>query len=237
MDEFHFYADPDRGWAWQVPLLALPNVQFLLMSATLGDISDIAHSLEQRTGRTVDSITDAPRPVPLTYRFVDTSLEGTVELSLRNGEAPIYVVHFAQDAALTSAQALASYGVSTKEQREAIKEAIKGTRFTTGFGKTLKRLLGCGVGVHHAGMLPRYRLLVEKLAQQGLLPVICGTDTLGVGINVPIHTVLFTALSKFDGKRMRHLNAREFHQVAGRAGRSGFDDEVTGSVISPFRDL
>ena len=194
MDEFHFYADPDRGWAWQVPLLALPNVQFLLMSATLGDISDIAHSLEQRTGRTVDSITDAPRPVPLTYRFVDTSLEGTVELSLRNGEAPIYVVHFAQDAALTSAQALASYGVSTKEQREVIKEAIKGTRFTTGFGKTLKRLLGCGVGVHHAGMLPRYRLLVEKLAQQGLLPVICGTDTLGVGINVPIHTVLFTAL-------------------------------------------
>lgn len=235
MDEFHFYADPDRGWAWQVPLLALPNVQFLLMSATLGDISDIAHSLEQRTGRTVDSVTDAPRPVPLTYRFVDTSLEGTVELSLRNGEAPIYVVHFAQDAALTSAQALASYGVSTKEQREAIKEAIKGTRFTTGFGKTLKRLLGCGVGVHHAGMLPRYRLLVEKLAQQGLLPVICGTDTLGVGINVPIHTVLFTALSKFDGKRMRHLNAREFHQVAGRAGRSGFDDEgVVLAEATPY---
>ena len=230
MDEFHFYADRDRGWAWQVPLLALPNTQFLLMSATLGDVDDIAKSLEGRTGRAVDRVLDAERPVPLEYRFVDTALEGTVELAIRNGEAPVYIVHFSQDAALKSAQALASYGVSSKEQREAIKEAIKGTRFTTGFGKTLRRLLGCGVGVHHAGMLPRYRLLVEKLAQQGLLPVICGTDTLGVGINVPIHTVLLTALSKFDGHRMRHLNAREFHQIAGRAGRSGFDTE--GLVVA-----
>ena len=230
MDEFHFYADRDRGWAWQVPLLALPNTQFLLMSATLGDVDDIADSLEGRTGRAVDRVLDAERPVPLEYRFVDTTLEGTVELAIRNGEAPVYIVHFSQDAALKSAQALASYGVSSKEQREAIKQAIKGTRFTTGFGKTLRRLLGCGVGVHHAGMLPRYRLLVEKLAQQGLLPVICGTDTLGVGINVPIHTVLLTALSKFDGRRMRHLNAREFHQIAGRAGRSGFDTE--GLVVA-----
>ena len=231
MDEFHFYADPDRGWAWQVPLLTLPNTQFLLMSATLGDTSTIAAALSEHTGgRTVDTIADAPRPVPLSYEFVDTALEGTVELALRNGEAPLYIVHFSQDAALASAQSLASYGVSTKEQREAVKDAIKGTRFTTTFGKTLQRLLGCGVGVHHAGMLPRYRLLVEKLAQQGLLPVICGTDTLGVGINVPIHTVVLTALSKFDGRRMRHLNAREFHQIVGRAGRAGFDTE--GHVIA-----
>ena len=231
MDEFHFYADPDRGWAWQVPLLTLPHTQFLLMSATLGDTSTIAAALSEHTGgRTVDTIADAPRPVPLSYEFVDTALEGTVELALRAGEAPLYIVHFSQDAALASAQSLASYGVSTKEQREAIKEAIKGTRFTTTFGKTLQRLLGCGVGVHHAGMLPRYRLLVEKLAQQGLLPVICGTDTLGVGINVPIHTVVLTALSKFDGRRMRHLNAREFHQIVGRAGRAGFDTE--GHVIA-----
>ena len=231
MDEFHFYADPDRGWAWQVPLLTLPHAQFLLMSATLGDTTAIAGALSEHTGgRTVDTIADAPRPVPLSYEFVDTALEGTVELALRAGEVPLYIVHFSQDAALASAQSLASYGVSTKEQRDAVKLAIKGTRFTTTFGKTLQRLLGCGVGVHHAGMLPRYRLLVERLAQQGLLPVICGTDTLGVGINVPIHTVVLTALSKFDGRRMRHLNAREFHQIVGRAGRAGFDTE--GHVIA-----
>lgn len=230
MDEFHFYADRDRGWAWQVPLLALPHTQFLLMSATLGDVTDIASALEEHTGRTVDQVLDAPRPVPLSYEFVETPLEGTVELALRDGDAPLYIVHFSQEAALKSAQALSSYGVSSKGQREALKDAVKGARFTTTFGKTLKRLILTGVGVHHAGMLPRYRLLVEKLAQQGLLPVICGTDTLGVGINVPIHTVLLTQLTKFDGRRMRRLNAREFHQIAGRAGRAGFDTE--GRVIA-----
>ena len=195
MDEFHFYADVDRGWAWQVPLLELTNTGFLLMSATLGDTSAIAAHVEERSGRTVEVIANAPRPVPLSFEYTDTALEGTVELALREGDAPIYIVHFSQDAALNSAQALASYGVASKEQRAAIKDACKGTSFNTAFGKILQRLLGCGVGVHHAGMLPRYRLLVEKLAQEGLLPVICGTDTLGVGINVPIHTVLLTALT------------------------------------------
>lgn len=230
MDEFHFFSDPDRGWAWQVPLLTLPHTQFMLMSATLGDMTAISQALERHTGRDVETIADAPRPVPLSYEYVKTGLEGTVELALRQGDSPLYIVHFSQDAALASARALASYGVATKEQREAIKEAIKGGRFTTAFGKTLKHLISCGVGLHHAGLLPRYRLLVEKLAQQGLLPVICGTDTLGVGINVPIHTVLLTGLTKFDGYKQRRLRSREFHQIAGRAGRSGFDTE--GVVIA-----
>ena len=230
MDEFHFFADPDRGWAWQVPLLTLPHTQFMLMSATLGDVSAIAASLREHTDSDVDLVVDAPRPVPLSYDYVKTPLEGTVELAMRNNEAPLYIVHFSQDAALSTAQSLANFGIATKEQREQIKEMARGTPFTTAFGKILKRLLSCGVGVHHAGMLPRYRLLVEKLAQQGLLPVICGTDTLGVGINVPIHTVVLTALTKFDGYKMRRLRAREFHQIAGRAGRSGFDTE--GMVIA-----
>lgn len=230
MDEFHFFSDPDRGWAWQVPLLTLPHAQFLLMSATLGDMSAIAATLTRTTGRDLELIADAPRPVPLSYEYVKTPLEATVELALRQGDSPLYIVHFSQDAALASARALASYGVTSKGQREAIKDAVKGERFTTAFGKTLKHLISSGVGLHHAGMLPRYRLLVEKLAQQGLLPVICGTDTLGVGINVPIHTVLLTGLTKFDGYKQRRLRSREFHQIAGRAGRSGFDTE--GVVIA-----
>ena len=237
MDEFHYYGDYDRGWAWQVPLLTLPHAQFLLMSATLGDMGEVADSLKARTGRDVDLITDAPRPVPLSYEYVETPLESTVELALRKGEAPLYIVHFSQDAALSSASALASYGVTTKEQRDELREALKGSRFTTAFGKTLKRLLASGVGVHHAGMLPRYRLLVEKLAQQGLLPVICGTDTLGVGINVPIHTVVLTALTKYDGHKTRRLRAREFHQIVGRAGRAGFDEEGLVIAEAPEHDI
>ena len=229
-DEFHFFADPDRGKAWQIPLLCLPQARFLLMSATLGNMDDICELLEKQTGRQVDQITDTERPVPLSYRYELNPLETTVELALRNGEGPLYLVHFSQVAALNTAQALSSYGVTSKEQRKAIQEACRGTHFSTAFGKTLKRLLASGVGVHHAGMLPRYRLLVEKLAQQGLLPVICGTDTLGVGINVPIHSVVLTQLTKFDGTRMRKLRAREFHQIAGRAGRMGFDTE--GLVIA-----
>lgn len=236
-DEFHYFSDFDRGWAWQVPLLTLPKTQFLLMSATLGDVDEIAATLQRQTGNTVSRVMNAPRPVPLSYEYVKTPIEATVELALRAGEGPMYLVHFSQDAALSTASALASYGVATKAQREAVKEAMKGTAFTTAFGKTLKRLLGFGVGVHHAGMLPRYRLLVEKLAQQGLLPVICGTDTLGVGINVPIHTVVFTQLTKFDGYKMRRLRSREFHQIAGRAGRSGFDSEGRVLAEAPEHEI
>ena len=230
MDEFHYYADPERGWAWQVPLLLLPRVQFLLMSATLGDVTDLAADLERRTGREVARVTGVERPVPLHYRYVMTPVHETVEELLQEGLAPVYIVHFSQAAAVERAQALSSARVASREQRDAIAEAIGGFRFSAGFGATLSRLVRAGIGVHHAGMLPKYRRLVEQLAQRGLLRVICGTDTLGVGINVPIRTVLLTGLTKFDGTRMRQLTAREFHQVAGRAGRAGYD--TAGEVVA-----
>ena len=233
MDEFHYYGDPDRGWAWQVPLLLLPNAQFLLMSATLGDVSAISADLERRTGRPVAHIAGAERPVPLDFSYARRPVHEVLEGLLENGEAPVYIVHFSQAAALERAQALSSVKITTREQRDAIAETIGGFRFTTGFGKTLSRLVRAGIGVHHAGMLPRYRRLVETLAQRGLLRVICGTDTLGVGINVPIRTVMITSLSKYDGTKMRQLSAREFHQIAGRAGRAGFDTHGSVVVMAP----
>ena len=230
MDEFHFYGDADRGWAWQVPLLVLERAQFLLMSATLGDVTTIADDLSRRTGRPTARVTGVSRPVPLSYEYVLTPVQETVERLLEEGKAPVYIVHFAQAAALERAQALMSVKVASRERRDEIAEAIAGFRFSAGFGQTLSRLIRAGIGVHHAGMLPKYRRLVEQLAQRGLLPVICGTDTLGVGINVPIRSVLLTGLTKFDGSRMRQLSAREFHQIAGRAGRAGYDTE--GDVVA-----
>jgi superfamily II RNA helicase len=229
MDEFHFYADPDRGWAWQVPLIELTSAQFLLMSATLGDVTRFEQDLARRTGRPTTVVRSAARPVPLLFSYVLTPLHETLEELLGTRQAPVYIVHFTQAAAVEQAQALMSINVCTREEKDAIAEMIGNFRFTAGFGKTLSRLVRHGIGVHHAGMLPRYRRLVETLAQAGLLKVICGTDTLGVGINVPIRTVLFTALSKYDGTKSRHLQAREFHQIAGRAGRAGFD--TTGYVV------
>lgn len=235
MDEFHYFGDKDRGWAWQVPLLVLKDTQFLLMSATLGDTTTLAQKLKSLTHRDVSTITNAPRPVPLSYSYSTLSLEASVELIMQQRGVPAYIVCFAQSEAQKSAAALASFGISNKAEREEIKKELAGFNFSTAYGKELKRLLLCGVGVHHAGMLPRYRLLVERLAQKGLLPVICGTDTLGVGINVPIHTVVLRALAKYDGRRMRILNSREFHQITGRAGRSGFDTKgVVVSLATPY---
>ncbi|WP_017974277.1 DEAD/DEAH box helicase [Actinopolyspora halophila] len=233
MDEFHFYAEPQRGWAWQVPMLELPQAQFVLMSATLGDVTGFKQDLTRRTGRETSVVSSAERPVPLTFRYAMTPLHETIEELLGGNQAPIYVVYFNQASAVEQAQALVSMNVASRAERDAISEKLGGFRFTAGFGKTLSRLIRHGIGVHHAGMLPRYRRLVEQLAQAGLLKVICGTDTLGVGINVPIRTVLLTGLTKFDGNRTRHLKAREFHQVAGRAGRAGYDTDGYVVVQAP----
>ncbi len=230
MDEFHFYAEPQRGWAWQVPLLSLPQAQFLLMSATLGDVTALRDDLSRRTGRDTALLDNADRPVPLVFSWSLEPLHELLEELVRTDQAPIYVVHFTQASALERAQSLLSAKFCTREERDAIAEAIGEFRFGAGFGRTLSRLVRSGIGVHHAGMLPRYRRLVEQLTQNGLLKVICGTDTLGVGINVPIRTVVFTGLAKYDGARHRLLKAREFHQIAGRAGRAGFD--TTGFVIA-----
>ncbi len=232
MDEFHYYGEADRGWAWQVPLLELPRAQFLLMSATLGDMSEIAADLSVRTGRETAVVADAERPVPLDFSWSVEHLDDTVAELVATGQAPAYVVHFTQAAAVEHATRLLGTGGLRKvdrRQKDAIAEKIGSFRFGAGFGKTLQKLVKAGIGVHHAGMLPKYRRLVETLAQAGLLTVICGTDTLGVGINVPIRTVLFTGLAKYDGNRQRVLKTREFLQIAGRAGRAGFD--TSGFVV------
>ncbi|MBA2641098.1 MAG: DUF3516 domain-containing protein [Nocardioidaceae bacterium] len=237
MDEFHYYGDVDRGWAWQVPLLELNRAQFLLMSATLGDMRSLADDLTRRTGRATAVVSSSERPVPLHHWYETTPLHETIADLLHAGQAPIYVVHFTQAGALELAQSLTSSPVASREQRDRIAAEIGDFRFATGFGRTLSRLVRQGIGVHHAGMLPRYRRLVEQLAQGGLLTVICGTDTLGMGINVPIRTVLLTSLVKYDGTRMRHLQAREFHQVAGRAGRAGYDTAGTVVVQAPEHEV
>ncbi len=229
MDEFHYYADPERGVAWQVPLLTLPQARFLLMSATLGDTQFFWQELCRRTGRETTVVKSSERPVPLDFSYVETPLHETVTNLMEEGRAPVYIVHFSQRAAVEQAQRLTSLDFLTREQKLALREELKGFRFKSPFGKALSRYIPHGIGVHHAGMLPRYRLLVERLAQKGLLKVICGTDTLGVGVNIPLRTVLFTQLCKYDGKKTKILSVRDFQQISGRAGRRGFDER--GSVV------
>jgi len=230
MDEFHFFADRDRGIAWQIPLLTLPQTTFMLMSATLGDTDSFERDLRERTGREVALVRSDERPVPLEFSYAEEPVHETIEGLARGGRAPVYIVNFTQREAAELAQSLTSMKLIDKARRARINEALHGFRFDTVYGKDIQRFIKAGVGLHHAGLLPKYRLLVEKLAQEGLLEVICGTDTLGVGVNIPIRTVLFTKLCKYDGESTKILAVRDFKQISGRAGRKGFDDR--GWVIA-----
>ncbi|HVV53622.1 MAG TPA: DUF3516 domain-containing protein [Polyangia bacterium] len=230
MDEFHYYADRERGMAWQIPLLCLPRTTFLLMSATLGDLHVITDGLAALTGREAAVVRGRERPVPLEFEYKESPLHETIAELVTQGRAPIYLVNFTQRGAAEEAQNLMSVDVSSKADKEALRDALADAGFDTPYGKELQRFLRHGIGIHHAGLLPRYRLLVERLAQQGLLKVVSGTDTLGVGVNVPLRTVLFTQLCKFDGEKTAILGVRDFLQIAGRAGRKGFDER--GFVVA-----
>lgn len=230
MDEFHYYSDKDRGMAWQVPLLTLPNSRFLLISATLGETSFFEEAMTRRNGLPSVTVRATERPVPLEFSYADTPLANTVQKLVHEGKAPVYVVHFTQADAARNAQNFTSLELCTKEEKASLHAALDGFRFSSPYGPDIKRWLRQGIGLHHAGLLPKYRILVERLAQKGLLKVICGTDTLGVGVNVPIRTVLFTQLCKYSGEKTAILAVRDFHQIAGRAGRKGFDN--VGYVVA-----
>jgi superfamily II RNA helicase len=230
MDEFHYYSDAERGIAWQIPLLTLPQARFTLMSATIGDTHFFQKGLTELTGVETALVQSDQRPVPLEFDYSETSLVEKVAELVENDKAPVYLVHFSQRAAAESAQDLLSHNFCSKEEKNKLTEALQKANFKSPYGKEISKMLRHGIGIHHAGLLPKYRILVEKLTQRGLLKVICGTDTLGVGVNVPIRSVLFTQLCKFDGSGVKILTVRDFKQIAGRAGRRGFDDR--GFVVA-----
>jgi superfamily II RNA helicase len=230
LDEFHYYADRERGAAWQIPLLCLEKTTFLLMSATLGDLPAVENGLKSLTGLEVATVRSRERPVPLDFEYRETPLHETIDELVTSRRSPVYLVNFTQRAAADEAQNLMSVEVCSKDEKEAIRAALGDFRFDSPYGKDFQRFVRHGIGIHHAGLLPKYRLMVEKLAQQGLLKIVSGTDTLGVGVNVPIRTVLFTQLCKYDGEKVGILSVRDFQQIAGRAGRKGFDER--GSVVA-----
>ncbi len=224
MDEFHYYSDKERGVAWQVPLLTMAGSRFLIMSATMGGTEVFKEAITRLTGTETTVVSSAVRPVPLEFSYVQTGVDVTLQELMAANRAPVYLVHFSQNDAAQAAQDLMSLNFCTTAEKAAIKEVMAGAKFTSPYGKDVRKFLSHGIGIHHAGLLPKYRVLVEKLAQRGLLKVICGTDTLGVGVNVPIRTVLLTRLSKYSGEKVATLTARDFHQITGRAGRRGYDD-------------
>ncbi|HET6281065.1 MAG TPA: DEAD/DEAH box helicase, partial [Polyangia bacterium] len=177
MDEFHYYSDRERGVAWQIPLLSLRDATFLLMSATLGETRGIEEGLRALTGRDIAAVRSRDRPVPLDFEYRETPLHETIADLVATRRYPIYLVNFTQRSCADEAQNLLSVDICSKDEKEAIRLATAHVSFDTPYGKDFQRFIRHGLGVHHAGLLPKYRLLVEKLAQTGLLKVVSGTDT------------------------------------------------------------
>ena len=229
MDEFHFYAEPQRGWAWQVPLLTLPQAQFLLMSATLGDVRALREDLTRRTGRETALVDDAERPVPLHFECsvepLHELLEDLVQLRARADlRRPLH-----PGAALERAQSLLSARFCTREERDEIAEAIGGFRFSAGFGKTLSRLVRArhrrpprrdAAALPPAGGAAR----AERAAQGDLRDRHARRRHQRAHPHRRLHRA-----GEVRRHRQRLLKAREFHQIAGRAGRAGFD--TAGYVV------
>jgi superfamily II RNA helicase len=196
MDEFHFYGDPDRGWAWQVPLLELPKAQFLLMSATLGDVTFLRTDLTRRTGRPTALVANAERPVPLYFSYATTPMHETIADLLDTRQSPVYVVHFTP-----GLDAGARPGVDERQCEYPRGEGgYRRTHWCLSVFDRIRRDVPPGATRdrrpprRHAAQVPT----TGGTAGPGRHEVICGTDTLGVGINVPIRTVVFSALSKYD---------------------------------------
>ena len=225
MDEFHYYADRDRGVAWQVPLLTMPQARFLLMSATLGDTRFFEDAITRLNGRATVTVKSGDRPVPLEYAYSEIPLAQTIEKLVDEGKTPVYVVHFTQADAAESAQDFTSLNDlhpggegrdRGADRRLQVQQPVRRRHPQVAPARHRPASRGAAAQVPRAGRAAR--------ASADCCRVICGTDTLGAGINVPIRTVLFTRLCKFDGQKTAILSARDFHQIAGRAGRKGFDD-------------
>ena len=163
MDEFHYYSDAERGSAWQVPLLTMPEARFLLMSATIGDTEFFEKDLERLTGVSCVTVRSEHRPVPLEFEYSETPLSERVAQVLSENKAPAYLVHFTQRETSEAAQALMSLEVCSKDEKAALAAALEKAKFNSPYGKDVKRWLRHGIGVHHAGLLPKYRILVEQL--------------------------------------------------------------------------
>ena len=232
MDEFHNFNDPERGIVWEFSLGLLPtNVRLLLLSATVGNSQEFVNWMWHRHRRKLDRVEGTERKVPLTFEWVgDSLLTEQIEEMARDREAenrrtPCLVFCFNRDACWNIAEQLKGKKVVTSEQQKALAVRLADTDWSTGAGPQLKQILQRGVGVHHAGILPHYKRVVESLFQEKLLSVVVCTETLAAGVNLPARSVVLPELLKGPPSKKKLIEASAAHQMFGRAGRPQFDTQ------------
>ncbi|MBY0526669.1 MAG: DEAD/DEAH box helicase [Gemmataceae bacterium] len=230
MDEFHSFADQERGIVWELSLSLLPkHIRLLLLSATVGNALEFVAWLERCHGRKVDLVEGKDRKVPLTYQWVpDQLLSEQVQLmtkgDVQSRKTPALVFCFNRDECWSVAEVLKGLPLVGEDQRAQLHAEVNKLEWTQGIGPKLKQMLHRGVGVHHAGLLPKYRRMVEELFQRKLLAAVICTETLASGINLPARSVVLTSLVKGPFGKEKLVDASVAHQIFGRAGRPQFDD-------------
>ncbi|MBM4068503.1 MAG: DEAD/DEAH box helicase [Planctomycetes bacterium] len=236
MDEFHSFADPERGIVWELSLSLLPpHVRLLLLSATVGNALEFMNWLERCHGRKVQLVEGKERKIPLTYEWVGDQLLNEELVSMAKGDAvhrkmPALVFCFNRDECWSIAEQLKGLPLVSEQQKVALHAEINRLDWTQGVGPKMKQMLHRGVGVHHAGLLPKYRRVVEDLFTRKLLAVVICTETLASGINLPARSVLLTSLVKGPFGKQKLVDASTAQQIFGRAGRPQYDDK--GYVIA-----
>lgn len=227
MDEFHSFADPERGIVWELTLSYLPaHVRLLLLSATVGNAAEFVNWLDRCHGRKVELVESRDRKVPLVYHWVPDKLlnEALVDLAAER-KTPALVFCFNRDSCWSTAEQLKGLDLLPGIDKTALHDALNELDWTQGVGPKLKQMLHRGVGVHHAGVLPKYKRVVEQLFEKKLLSVCVCTETLAAGINLPARSVVLTSLVKGPFGKEKPIEPSAAHQMFGRAGRPQFDTE------------
>ncbi|CAN5210459.1 DEAD/DEAH box helicase [soil metagenome] len=231
MDEFHNFADPERGIVWELSLNMLPkHIRLLLLSATVGNAPEFINWLDRCHGRTLELVEGRERKVPLTYHWKADEFLNDLLVDLAKGsdverKTPALVFAFNRDECWSIAEQLKGLDLLNTGQKTALNSAIDAIEWKDGIGPKLKQMLRRGVGVHHAGLLPKYRRVVEELFEKKLLSVAMCTETLAAGINLPARSVVITSLVKGPWGKEKLIDPSTAHQIFGRAGRPQFDTE------------
>ncbi len=235
MDEGHYFNDPERGYVWEQSIIGLdPRTQLVILSATVGHAERFCHWVELTRRLPMALIESRDRKVPLVHEFREAMMIETVRELFHTGDVPAIIFVFGREQCFEIARLIKSCRRFTSDEEKAKIEAMCETALLpAGCAKELKPLLAHGIGIHHAGILPRYKHLVEQLALERLIRFVVSTETIAAGINLPARTVVFPSLRKFIKKVPRLITAAEYHQMAGRAGRPQFDDRGLAITLAP----
>ena len=235
MDEGHYFNDPERGYVWEQAIIGLdPRVQLIILSATIGRPEQFCHWVELTRRVPLALVESRERKIPLVHEFREEMLIETVRELAHSGDVPAIIFVFGREQCFEVARLLKSCRrFTTDEEKLKVEAMCDAALLASGAAKEIKPLLSHGIGIHHAGILPRYKALVEQLALERLIKFVVSTETIAAGINLPARTVVFPSLRKFIKKVPRIVTAAEYHQMAGRAGRPQFDDKGLAITLAP----